>query len=288
MTLGDSFATGAGIYAHIMQYQDFGGFLQNVERVDNVQYKMNPGLLPCAREPDSTPGAKLARDQGIESEMVACSGATVENLLSQIDYINTKFPEERARDWSGSTIILTIGINSLKVIHDNVLLWVMLPAKCVLDIFRDCSEDPEFEIANLEEVQEELRFAFQYLLLEASEATIRVTSYVKPFQRGSQDCQAVGVNNAEADFIDDRWFGLLNDALAEVIADVKGNSTTDMEYVEVNSYVRVGACQKYRQDVAVRGYDTSFPLPYSPVSYHPNQLGYDQCYAALVDSLPAR
>jgi hypothetical protein len=177
--------------------------------------------------------------------------------------------------------ILT-GVQSTGTPHLGNLLGAIIPAI-------ELSKNPDNEVANLDDVKARLREAYELLISEASGATIRVFGYGKLFQRkDGQDCEAFGMGKAEADLLDDGYFGLINDASAEIVAQVKASVLkelsidVDIEFIDVSSYPTVGSCQTNDEDsLHLRGWDTCFPLPFTPISYHPTQLGYDQYYNAL-------
>ena len=285
VTLGDSFSSGVGVSRNIWDYEDL---TTTSETLDGVTYTFTDDHF-CARYPTTLAGHKLATEQGIDSVMIACGGASIQHLRDQIAYLNDRYPEERSIQWSGSTILLTIGLNDLRSVHGEPWFSTLLGFK--LHVFGDCSTDPDHQLANLEEVTTNLEATLQLLVSEASEAVIRIFGYGKLFQRHDRGtCHSLGISNGEADLLDNVYFGAINEASANVVANIQAeNPNVDMEFIDVDSYLTIGSCSSNDDDddPHLNGVLACFPLPYSLASYHPSQKGYNSYYDALVDNLAA-
>ncbi|CAB9520111.1 expressed unknown protein [Seminavis robusta] len=194
--------------------------------------------------------------------MVACAGATVENLYDQIDYLNAKYPRERATHWRGSTFLLTLGINGAS--FNCVQHWLT-----TLNPLQDCSTNSDNLLGNLDQVQEELTAALTYLVSEANEATIRVL----------------------ADFFDNEYVGKLNAISQEVVQSIQENpppfprDEVDMEFIDVNDYLTMGSCSNAKDYLDLWGFQLGLPTVLSVGAYHPTPRGYDKYYEAVLDNL---
>ena len=289
ITLGDSYSSGTGIHPLVFGYDEILGSSATLDdehghgfgQDDNSRtYKFTSTPPCCLREKDTTPGARLAHDLGLESYMGACAGAQFVDLYDQIDYMNALFPDDYQDQWEGSTIVLTLGLNDLESVGGTN--WFRVLIGCLLET--DCSTNPDYAVANQSGAREGLMAALSYLAAEASRATIRVFGYGKPFQgSNSTTCDAFGVSNTEADFIDIDYFGLMNAISKDVTTELRATAPVpgvviDIEFIDVTTYLTVGSCEKDGRHINGFG-----ALP--PGSYHPSQSGYDQYFHALVDNL---
>ena len=256
ITLGDSYSSGTGIHPLLFGYDEILGASVTLDdnhghgfgKEDNSRDYENTSTPPCClREKDTTPGARLAHDLGLESYMGACAGAQFENLYDQIDYMNALFPDDYQDQWDGSTILLTLGLNNLESVGGENWFTV-LSFGCLLE--SDCSTNSDYPVANQENTRANLMAALSYLTAEASRAIIRVFGYGKPFQgSNSKTCDAFGMSNAEADFIDNDYFGLMNAISKDVVTELQATAPVpgvvlDIEFIDVTTYLTVVPVRK--------------------------------------------
>lgn len=288
VTLGDSFSAGTGSHPLIFGYDDLFGAR---ETLDGIEYEFSP-LLGCGREIDTTPGARLAErfnndahtTEPVEAEMIACGGAVISNLYDQIDYANAKYPEQQANYWKDSIFLMTIALNSLRSNAGEGTSAVR--NKCIFNFLGgdNCMTD-ENRVGNREEIKADMMETFTFMATEASRATIRVFGYGLPYQRDSDGvgCSAFGTSSGEADFIDNEWYGFVNDISKEVIDEIKANMAPqeiDFEFIDVTPFITVAACSSDTDEREMNGFGS---LP--PGAFHPSPKGYERYYAALLDNL---
>lgn len=287
-TMGDSFSVGTGIHLNPFKADEFVWSKQTLGNGTDI---VLGGDALCMRELDTTPGARLAQEQDLEAEMVACGRAVVlqdPNLQDQWAYLIENNKDEQVVKFSGSTILLTIGLNDLRPPSGKYWYEVLLGCLFQFSIFpkKDdaCASDPDNnQVINIEEIKTAMTESFQMIITDASEASIRILGYGKLFQRNGDNCNSFRVSNELADLMDDVYFGAANAASAEVVADLRAsNPGVDIQFVDPDDYLTIGSCGKFNaKEQQLLGYQWFLPF----ASFHPTQLGYTQYYRALVESL---
>ena len=287
ITIGDSYSAGIGINIH-ENPQETESLWQR-QKIDGIEYNLGEnGFIfgRCTRYLETTPGPRLAKEQNLESVVLACGGATIPNLQDQFDLLLEEYPEERAVNFRGSTILFTIGLNDTE--SEDGHYWFRVLVNCLAKFFdggAKCARRNENQLSNTDDIQSNLLIFVERLVAEASEAKIRIFGYGKLYQRKGKDCEAFGVSNELADLLDEDYFGGVNSVSASIAATIKtANPKVDIKYVDPTDYLTVGSCNPNKDLQHLNGFSL-IGLPINAICYHPSQLGYDQYYHALNDSL---
>jgi len=268
VTLGDSYSSGTGIHNDLSDYDDNNGGLF--------------GSL-CCREFDTTPGGRVASQQGKQHLMPACAGDEIPQIKEQFSDLQANHPAEAANGWEGSTFMFTIGGNDIR--SNDGSSWVNILVNCILSFYGDCHRAEGNQVANFPEVRSELVNFYSTVAQGASKASIRVFGYPRLLQRTFLGCLPVpGVSMAAADWADS-MVDELNSNLRSAVAEVQGqNSGVDIQYVDVSNRMTIGACS-LQSGKHVHAIVLSFESLLSPMTFHPTQAGYNRYYDALAPTL---
>lgn len=268
VTLGDSYSSGTGIHSKISDY-DEGGLFNNL----------------CCREFDTTPGGRVASQQGKQHLMPACAGDEIPEIKEQFSALQANHPAEAANGWEGSTFMFTIGGNDIR--SNDGSSWVNILVNCILSFYGDCHTAEGNQVANFPLVRSELVNFYTTVAQGASKASIRVWGYPRLLQRTWLGCLPVpGVSSAAADWADS-MVDELNSNLRSAVAEVQGQSSgVDIQYVDVRDRMNIGACS-LQSGKHVNAIVLNFESLLSPMTFHPTQAGYDRYYSALAPTLGA-
>mmetsp|Transcript_13935 Transcript_13935/g.21508 ORF Transcript_13935/g.21508 Transcript_13935/m.21508 type:complete len:344 (-) Transcript_13935:199-1230(-) len=286
ITLGDSYSSGTGIHRDGDDYnEEFGG----IATYNGVTYKMTVRSdQECWRETDTTPGPIYASANNMDSIFLACKGAEIDHVENQFNYLNERYSALTSSNFQDSIILLTAGGNDIRTSDGKD--WPELLEHCILEtnFFKGCDDMSKNQISNWNTIRSNLKVMYNDICDRASNAKIRVLGYPKVMQRDPGCSSVTGVGRDEADWMDDQVI-TLNNVIVGAISDASNcNSGVDIEYVEVYDYLNVGACGDgaSNRHVHDKRLSNHFPWGTSDSSFHPSQLGYDEYYAALCDSLP--
>jgi len=259
ITLGDSYSSGCGLYTFGHKYD--GG--------------------DCWRDLKTTPGARFAQAEKMNSHMEACAGGELPDINQQLDKLQADFPEDAASGWAGSVIMFTIGGNDLRT-HTGES-WPGLLQSCIMSFYGKCHEEAQNQIANFASVQVKLVEFYDRVAKAAPNAKIRVMGYPRLLTKTWHCIPVPGLDLEAADWADEQVDELnrrINGAVSQV-SDLAGGKV-DIEWVDVKKFVDGGACwltQKKINGIVLAG------LSISSASFHPNQLGYTKMYHALSPAL---
>ncbi len=290
VTLGDSYSSGSGIHRNASSYDDHGPEAHSFDRSTRL------GSSACQRELDETPGPRLAGQLDAESVFVACAGAVIREIPAQVRAADIP------GDGDGTLVTITIGGNDLRTVRDEN--WPDALVRCITSA--RCHESSRNQMANLDDLREELVEAYRAIGEEYPDITVRVLGYPRLMQ-GNGRCDGVtGISGDEADWIDEQS-DLLNHEIGVAAARARGWTGADIRYVDVtDEFDNHGACRFWQRDRyvndavfgdslrrsqladgTVREHWTDGPLNISTASFHPSSKGYDAYLAALGASLPA-
>lgn len=291
MTLGDSYSSGQGIHADADRYDDHGPPAHSFDPGTRL------GASTCHRETDTTPGPVLADRLGAESVVVACAGAVIEEIPTQLRVA------EIPGDGAGTLITMTIGGNDLRT--EEGYDWPTALFECITSI--GCSDDEVGPLTNLDEVEEGLRSLYTRMGERYPQASVRILAYPSLMQPDRWGCVGVaGVGRKEANWIDEqaaRFVGRIERAVDAAAA----ATGADLQFVPVaDAFDNHGSCRTFERDrwvrSIVRGSTFSRSLgpdgdiiekrddgvfTVGPGSFHPSQRGYDAYYEVLAASVPA-
>lgn len=284
VTLGDSYMSGTGIHRDGDDYDvEYGGTVWR----NGIRYKLTArGDNECWRETDTTPGPRLAAAQGIPSVFLACKGAELSHVKTQFRYLNAVYANDKQIGWAGSTILLTAAGNDIRFEEGED--WPELLKRCIkYRVFvGDCTNKSWSDVQTgiFQIIQAGLTLFYKDIVDDASEARIRVMGYPKLMQRDPGCGSVTGINKDEADYMDSLAVQLNAAVQNAVLAAKAYKPSVDIEFVNVYNYLTVGACgdgpnNRHVHDKRLNG------VLRSDSSFHPSQLGYDEYYNALVDSL---
>jgi len=289
VTLGDSYSSGSGIHRNASDYDDHGPESHSFDRFTRL------GSSACQRELDQTPGPRLADRLDADSVFVACAGAVIREIPAQVHAADIP------GDGAGTLITMTIGGNDLRTVRDEN--WPDALLRCITSAY--CHESSKNQMANLDDIREDLVETYRAIGDEYPGITLRVLGYPGLMQ-GDGRCDGVtGVSGDEADWIDDQ-VDLLNHEIEVAAARARGWTGADIEYVDVTGeFDNHGACRFWQRDRfvndavfgdslrrsrladgTVREHWTEGPLNVSTASFHPSSKGYDAYFGALRSSLP--
>jgi hypothetical protein len=234
VTLGDSYASGDGFYRGDWGYapdtadDKYHAFTYNKSR-ECWRATMNNEL----------PGARLALENNMQSVVLACKGARVENVDVQYEYLKTKLPAEVNKKWAGSAFVIVAGGNDLHTQEfDNPdESWVQVISKCEgdgIDAAKHCNKE-KYKFNNLPYVHDKLLAFYSKLAREASASKIRVMGYPQVMKPKNGRCKgARAISADEATFMDVEM-GKVTDMVKGVVDEVKAkNPNVDIRFVVNN------------------------------------------------------
>jgi hypothetical protein len=289
VTLGDSYSSGSGIHRDASSYDDHGPEAHSFDPTTRL------GSSACQRELDETPGPRLAEQLRAESVFIACAGAVIDEIPAQIRAAD--IPGEGA----GTLVTLTIGGNDLRTARGEN--WPDALLRCITSA--RCHESSANQMANLDEIREDLVESYTAIGEQFPDATVRVLAYPRLMQ-GNGRCDGVtGISGDEADWIDEQ-VDLLNHQIDVATGRARGWTGADIRFVEVlDEFDNHGACRFWQRDRyvndavfgdsfrrsqladgTVREHWTDSPLNVSTASFHPSSKGYDAYLSALRSSVP--
>jgi hypothetical protein len=204
-------------------------------------------------------------------------------------------------DGDGTLVTITIGGNDLRTVRDEN--WPDALTRCITSAH--CHESSKNQMANLDEIREELVATYRSIGEQHPEITVRVLAYPRLMQ-GNGRCDGVtGISGDEADWIDEQ-VDLLNHQIEVATARARGLTGADIRFVDVtDEFDNHGACRFWQRDRfvndavfgdsfrrsqladgTVQEHWTDGPLNVSTASFHPSSKGYDAYLGALRTSLP--
>jgi hypothetical protein len=237
VTIGDSFSAGTGVFPDLESYDvPYGGR----QMWHNVTYQLSGfrETNECWRDLHVPPGARLARDRNARSVVLACSGSGTEETRNQFNYLNALYPSHRQMNWTGSTLLLTAGGNEVQSADGS--LYVDLITRCFIQL--RCHRRRRNQISNLEEIQTRLTNLLTQVVTTASRATIRILGYPRLMKPDPFCVLVLGISTGEAKWID-RLTLDLNNRTAQAVQSIQAlHPDVDIQYVDVDDYLNVGAC----------------------------------------------
>lgn len=284
VTLGDSYASGAGIHRDASDYDDHGPETHAFDAATRL------GSTACHRELDETPGARLADELGAEATMVACAGAVVADIANQLAAADVDGAGE------GVLFAVTVGGNDLRSRRGET--WGDVLVRCITTF--GCDDDAN-RAGNLTAVQRDLTELYTSIGERYPEATVRVLGYPRLMQRDRWGCSGVtGVGPGEAAWIDDQ-VDLLNHAIRSAAIAARVATGADLAFVSVeDEFDNHGACRFWQRDRYVNDavfgetYERTLsadgavghhwdgnPANFSIAAFHPSTRGYDAYLRAL-------
>ena len=289
VTLGDSYSSGSGIHRNASSYDDHGPAAHSFDRSTRL------GSSACQRELDETPGPLLASQLDADSVFIACAGAVIREIPAQV------LAADIPGDGDGTLVTMTIGGNDLRTVRDEN--WPDALTRCITAA--RCHESSKNQMANLDQIREDLVETYRAIGEQHPEITVRVLAYPRMMQGNGRCDGVIGVSGDEADWIDEQ-VDLLNRQIEVATARARGITGADIRFVDVtDEFDNHGACRFWQRDRFVN--DTVFgdtfrrsqladgtvqehwtdgPLNVSTASFHPNSKGYDAYLGALRTSLP--
>lgn len=262
VTLGDSYASGAGIHT---AHRDYAG-----------------GMGGCYRDFTLVPGAKYAQANGLLFVQKACAGQRIRGVEATLNQAIAEHPEEAANEWEGSIFQVNAGGNDLRTGRDEG--WEPLLLRCVLTLTQ-CSTYEDNQVVNFDEVQAELEALYTRLATVAGKAKIRITGYPRLMQHSGWCWGVPGIYGSECHWMDrmvDDFNARISLAVDAAKAAVPG---ADMEFIDITGAITVGSCGWSNRHIS--GVVLSFSeggLP-SPATLHPQQRGYDAVGEAIFRTL---
>ncbi len=290
VTLGDSYSSGSGIHRNASDYDDHGPEAHSFDPSTRL------GSSACQRELDETPGPRLAGQLDADSVFIACAGAVIREIPAQMRAASIP------GDGDGTLLTMTIGGNDLRTVRDEN--WPDALMRCITSAH--CHESSKNQMANLDEIREDLVATYRAIGEEFPAITVRVLGYPELMQ-GNGRCDGVtGISGDEADWIDEQ-VDLLNHQISVAAARARGMTGADIRYVDVTGeFDNHGACRFWQRDRfvndavfgdtfrrsqladgTVREHWTNGPLNVSTASFHPSSKGYDAYLSAVRSSLPS-
>jgi hypothetical protein len=206
-------------------------------------------------------------------------------------------------DGAGTLVTLTIGGNDLRTERNEN--WPDALTRCIASA--RCHDSGKNQMANLDELREELVDVYTAIGEEFPDITVRVLGYPALMQ-GNGRCDGVtGISGDEAEWIDEQA-DLLNHQIAVAVGRARGVTGADIRFVDVtDEFDNHGACRFWQRDRfvndavfgdsfrrsrladgTVREHWTEGVFNVSTASFHPSSKGYDAYLAALSASLSPR
>lgn len=268
VTLGDSFASGCGIYASQGDY---------------------PGTpASCLKDSDRIAGGQFAAANGMESVNFACAGDLInsgratdgpQGIVNQFDQLQAAYPDDAAAGWEGSVITFTVGGHD--VLTKDGRDWTSVLGDCILCFGCACHQDGGNQFLNLSTMQQEVTQFYITLAQNASKSRIRVMGYPKLLQEAGGRCSVAFLNVAASRWMDEQ-VELANDRMRQGVADVKAlYPSVDIEFVSMSGVITRGACASSGKEIG--GFSIFGGI--GPQTFHPLQAGYDKYFEALAQSL---
>lgn len=288
VTLGDSYSSESGIHRNASSYDDHGPAAHSFAPSTRL------GSSACQRELDETPGPRLAAQLSAGSVFIACAGAVIREIPAQVRAADIP------GDGDGTLVTMTIGGNDLRTVRDEN--WPDALTRCITSA--RCHESSKNQMANLDQIREDLVDTYRAIGERYPEITVRVLAYPRMMQ-GNGRCDGVtGVSGDEADWIDEQ-VDLLNHQIQVATARARGMTGADIRFVDVtDEFDNHGACRFWQRDRfvndavfgdtfrrsqladgTVQEHWTKGPLNVSTASFHPSSKGYDAYLGALRSSL---
>jgi hypothetical protein len=123
------------------------------------------------------------------------------------------------------------------------------------------------------------------IVAQAERATIRILGYPRLFKPDPFCVLVLGISTGEAKWIDQITLDW-NNRTAQAVASIQAlHPDVDIQYVDVDDYLNVGACNFHRSKRHLQDIVLTDAFGISMASFHPTLLGYDAYYQALLDSL---
>ncbi len=288
VTLGDSYSSGSGIHRNASSYDDQGPETHSFDRSTRL------GSSACQRELDETPGPRLAEQLDAESVFVACAGAVIREIPTQVRAADIQ------GDGDGTLMTMTIGGNDLRTERDEN--WPDALLRCITSA--GCDGSALNRMANLDEIRRDLIEAFVAIGDEYPDVTVRALAYPRLMQ-SDRWCEGVtGVSRDEADFIDEQ-VDLLNREIENATSVARVRTGVDIRYVSViDEFDNHGACRFWQrdryindavfgdslrrsqlEDGTIREHWNDGLVNVSTASFHPSSSGYDAYLDALRGSV---
>jgi hypothetical protein len=289
VTLGDSYSSGSGIHRNASSYDDHGPEAHSFDPSTRL------GSSACQRELDETPGPRLAAQLDADSVFIACAGAVIREIPAQVRAADIP------ADGDGTLVTMTIGGNDLRTVRGEN--WPDALTRCITSA--GCHESSKNQMANLDEIREELFDTYRSIGEQYPAITVRVLGYPRLMQGNGRCDGVVGISGDEADWIDDQ-VDELNHQIEVAAARARGMTGAEIRYVDVSEqFDNHGACRFWQRDRfvndavfgdsfrrsqladgTVREHWTDGPLNVSTASFHPSSKGYDAYLVALRTSVP--
>lgn len=289
VTLGDSYSSGSGLHKDAEDFDDHG------PRAHSFSPSSRLGSGACHRELDDTPGPRLASSIGAESVFVACAGAVIDEVPTQLAAARV------AGDGSGTVVTLTIGGNDIRTERGEN--WPDALVRCITSA--GCHTSRKNQVRNFGDIEASLTALYTDIGDEYPSITVRVLGYPRMMQ-SDRFCEGVtGISQAEANWIDDQ-IDELNARIDAATTAARRSTGADIGYVSVvDEFDNHGACRFWSRDRYVNDavfgqtlsrsmtqsgevrdhYDDGL-LTFSGASFHPNRKGYGAYFEALRSSLP--
>jgi hypothetical protein len=145
VSIGDSFSAGTGVFPNLASYDvPYGGR----QMWHNVTYQLaeNRATNECWRDLHVSPGPRLAKEKHIDFVHLACAGSRIEEVTTQLNYLNAVYPFHRQMNWTGSTLLLTVGGNNVQSADESV--WVDVIIRCFFqEKYHSCIIVSEFTLS---------------------------------------------------------------------------------------------------------------------------------------------
>jgi len=260
VTMGDSYSSGTGIHKYIRDYHEGD---------------------KCCREFKTTPGGQLANMEGQTHLMPACGGDELPQIREQFAGLQAEYPQEAARGWEGSTLVFTIGGNDIR--SNDGSSWPGILVNCIVSFYTDCHKKSANQVANFDDVRNQLTEFYNTVAQGASRATIRVWGYPRLLQRTWHCIPVPGVNSGATQWMDDMVDELNLHIKRAMDAAKAANPGVDMDFVDPTRYFTTGACSIINPHT--HSIVLSLENLLSPQSFHPSQRGYNAYYDSLANSL---
>jgi hypothetical protein len=184
-------------------------------------------------------------------------------------------------NWTGSTLLLTVGGNDVRSADDS--LWVDVIIRCFIQL--RCHLRPRNQISNLVAIQTKMTNLLTQIVTEAGRATIRILGYPRLMKPDPFCVLVLGISVGEAKWIDQITLEFNNRTARAVQSIQAQHPNVDIQYVDVDAYLNVGACNSHRSQRHIQDVALTDTFGISMASFHPTLRGFDAYYQALLDSL---
>lgn len=289
VTLGDSYSSGSGTHSDAKNYDDHGPPAHSFSPTTRL------GSGACHRDLEQTPGPRLAEQLDVASVFVACAGAIIGEVPTQVAMADIP------GDGEGTLVTMTIGGNDIRTERDEN--WPDALVRCITSA--RCHDSDKNQVRNFDDLEADLTEIYTEIGDEYPAVTVRALGYPRMMQSG-RFCEGVtGVSKAEANWID-RQIDELNARIDRAAAAARQTTGADIAYTSViDEFDNHGACRFWKRDRyvndAVFGQTLSRSMSedgtvvnhwndnlinFSGASFHPNTKGYDAYFEALRADLP--